>query len=65
MPERMLSKRPIPMSTAINQAIWARLESLEHLSNQHDLLIMSLIDVMVEKPDSKPSTYTGTVEKST
>ncbi len=58
-------KLPGRMYFVTDPAIWERLESLEHLSNQHDLLITSLLDVMVEKSDIKPDTSTGTVEKGT
>jgi len=32
------------MYTELNQALWARLELLEHLSNQHDILLQGLMN---------------------
>ncbi len=41
-----------------------RLELLEHLSNQHDILLIGLIDVIAERWDTKPDTSIGTEEEN-
>ncbi len=54
--------------SVLNQDIMARLESLEHLSNQHDILLNAVLDIylisMEERFGTKGSTCTSTtVEK--
>ncbi len=49
----------------LDLVILERLESLEHWSNQHDILLTGLIRDMNQKLELKQNISTGTVGKST
>ncbi len=53
------------MYTGLVQQLLERLESLEHLSNQHDILLTGLMTSIIMKQSSKPDTSIGTVKEST
>ncbi len=56
---------PGKMSSSDVQQLLERLESLEHWSNQQDILLTGLMTSILAKLDTSLDTYTGTVEKST
>ncbi len=59
MPRDYPTKHRGRMYSELDQAILARLESLEHLSNQHDILLTALLDTIIQSSEASTSTGSG------